>query len=210
MKKINMELAREKGLIANQNFDVYNEITKAYKYVLEYYLNSVIDLKKYDEEIKKSNLYIGMNKKYKQLNSYLDLNYIFLLNRLFIEKLDKKDIDLLKNSFNKNKISDELISMVKRTFKNVIYDNYLDGQYVEKVYKVCYGAFVPLNFVDNDSLILKIYYGRNEKKILDTKEFIALDKRQVDFFSELINELKKDIITKLKIKCDVLIEKDIN
>ena len=99
--------------------------------------------------------------------------------------------------------------MVKRTYKEVIRDNYLRNEYTDKVYKVCYGPVVPFNFVDNDSLVLKIYYGKNLKEILDTKEFIELDKKQISFFNNLINNIKKEFKEKLNVKCEILLEKDI-
>ncbi len=201
---INTTLSKEKGLY---DTSIYNELCKNYKYLLEYYLSTVINFKKYEEKINNSNLYIGKNFKYKYLNEYLDLDYIFLINNLFIEKLNKNDIDLLKE-FNKNKISDNMIDMIKRTFKEIIYDNYLNNEYTNKIYKVCYGAFIPHNFVDNDSLVLKIYYGKNTKNI-DGNEFIKIDEKQLDFFNDLMKELKKEIKDKLMVKCEILLEKDI-
>jgi hypothetical protein len=210
MEKINIKLAKEKGLINDNNYDLYQKVYLEYKYVLEYYLNELIDFKKYEDEINNSGLYIGVNSKYQSLNQYLKTDYIFLINSLFVEKLDKKDIDLLLNDFNKDNLSINVIEMVRRTFKDIIYDNYLNGEYVNKIYKVCYGPMVPFNFVDNDSLVFKIYYGKNTKEILDTKEFIKLDKKQINLFNHVIDNLKKEVYDKLGLKCEILIEKDIN
>ena len=142
------------------------------------------------------------------MNMYFDLDYIFLINNLFIEKLDESDLNLLKE-FNKNNVSNELIDMIKRTYKDIIKDNYLNGEYTDKVYKVCYGPVVPINFVDNDSLVFKIYYGKNTKEILDTKEFVTLNKKQIELFNGLVDDIKKDVKNKLNIKCEILLEKDI-
>ncbi len=198
----NIELAKEKGIDDNH----YKELEKKYKYLLEYYLSTTIDFNKYENKINNANLYIGKNNKYKSLNIYLNLDYIFVINNLFIEKLSIDDINLL-NGFNGN-ISNELMDLIKRTHKDIIYDNYLKNGYSENIYKVCYGEIVPFNFVDNDSLVLKIYYGKNTKNI-DGKDFITLHEKQLDFFHSLMDELIKEIKDKLDIKCEILLQKDI-
>lgn len=204
---INEKLAKEKGLITKEDKSKYDNLVKDYKYLLEYYINSIIDLSKYDDGIKNSGLYIGINPKYKSLNEYLKLDYLFLINRLFVEKLSVEDIKLMDN-FNKENITDELIKMVEKTYKDVIYSNYIDGEYKDIVCKTCYGPVVPFNFVDNDSLVLKIYYGKNLTNA-DGEEFIKLHENQLAFFHKLIDQIKKDFKEKLDIKCEVLLEKDL-
>ena len=208
MDRCNIELAVEKKLIVDNNDDKYQKLVNIYKYLLEYYLSTIIDFKKYDDLIKNSDLYIGINNKYKDLNLFLDLNYIFLINRLFVEKLDINDIDILINKFDKNNISDELIEIIKRTYKMVIYDNYLDGKYQDIIYKVCYGSFIPTNMVSNDSLVLKIYYGKNLID-LNGKEFVDLHQKQLSFINDIMDKIKEDVKNKLDLNCDILLTKDI-
>lgn len=205
---INIDLAKEKGLVVGNDTSIYDSLSKKYKYLLEYYLNSLIDFNKYEELIDNSALYIGKNNKYKKINEYLNLNYIFLITHVFIEKLDSNELDMLKK-FDGNTISSDLIEMISRTYKDVIRDNYIKGKYQNDIYKVYYGPFIPDNFVDNDVLVFKIYYGKNLKEILDTDEFITLNNQQLEFFNNLINKLKNEIETKLQCKCKVLLEKNI-
>ena len=204
----NNELLVKKGLIINGDTSKYNELTKIYKYLLEYYINSKIDLFKYEELINNSGLYIGKNSKYKNLNEYLRLDYIFLINNLFVEKLSIEDINMLMTKFDRNNISDELILIVERTYKDVIYDNFIKGEYQDIICKVCYGSVVPFNMVDNNALTFKIYYGKN---LIDKNgdEFIELHKKQLEFFNSLIDKLKNEVKEKLNINCEVLLEKDI-
>ncbi len=205
---INRNLAIEKNLIKNEDDSKYKELEKKYKYLLEYYLNNIIDFKKYEKIIRDSNLYIGNNSKYKSLNEYLDLDYLFFMNRLFIEKLDKEDIDLLTNKFDYNNIPNTLLEMVKMTFKDIVKDDYLEDKYTENKYKVCYGPFVPFNFVDNDSLVFRLYYGKNLKE-LDGDAFLELHQQQLDFLKKLALDFSREMKEKTGIKCEVLIEKDI-
>lgn len=204
----NINLANEKGLIVDNDEQRYNELVKKYKYLLEYYINTQIDLKKYEEMIKNSGLYIGVNSKYKSLNEYLNLDYIFLITNLFIEKLSIEDINLIMDKFDKENINNELVGLVERTYKDVIYDNYFEGEYTNSTYNVCYGPVVPSNFVLNNALAFKIYYGKNLIN-LDGDEFIKLHEKQLAFFDKLINEIKDEVKEKLDIDCGVLLEKDI-
>ena len=208
MIRLNKELAINKGLIVNDDLSKYNDLVKVYKYVLEYYINSKIDLSKYENLIINSNLSIGINSKYKTLNEYLNLDYIFFINNLFVEKLNEEDINILMTKFDKNNISDELISIIEKTYKDVIYDNYFHGQYQNMVCKVCYGPMVPSNFVDNNALVFKIYYGKNTIN-LDGEAFIELHEKQLDFFKKLINKIKNEVEEKLGVNCEVLLEKDL-
>ena len=204
----NIELAKEKNLIINEDTSIYDELVYKYKYVLEYYINSIINLSKYEKEIDSSNLYIGKNIKYKKLNNYLNLDYLFLINNLFVEKLSMEDINLLKNSFNKDNITDNLINLIKRTYKDIIYDNYIKGSYNTKIYKVCYGYFVPMNFVDNNSIVFRLYYGKNLKEINEKEAFIKIHKEQLDFLNNIINRIIEEF-KQNDIKCEILLEKDI-
>jgi len=202
----NIKEAKRKNLIVNDDVTLYQKLQKDYKYLLEYYINTLIDLKSFEDKIDNSNLFIGKNTKYKKLNEYLDLNYFFLINNIFIEKLDESDIKLLKENFNKENISNELINMVKKTYKEVIKDNYFRDEYSSNIYKVCYGPVVPINFVDNDSLVFRLIYGKNLKEELDTNKFIELHKKQLSFLENIKKELIDDL-KKLDIKCEVLLEK---
>ncbi len=210
MNNMNIEEARNKGLIAGNDMSVYKKVQKEYKYIFEYYLSSIIDFNKYEKEIDNSNLYIGIGKnlKFKMLNEYMNLDYFFFISNLFVEKLCKNDIELLLAKFNKNNISDELVEMVKRTYKDVIKNNFFRGEYTDKVYKVCYGPIVPINFVDNDALVFKLYYGKNLIN-LEKSEFIALHQKQLVFLNEITKRIIDEIKEKIGVKCAFLLEKDI-
>lgn len=207
MDRINENMACEKGLIINEDKTKYYEIVKKYKYLFEYYLSSIINFSKYDKLIEASNLYIGKNKKYKALNAYINSDYLFLINNFFVEKLSVDDLKLISN-FDQDVISNELMELIKRTYKDIIKDNYYEGEYTDKTYQVCYGPIIPENFVDNDSLVFKIYYGRNLKDFAKD-DFIKIHKEQLNFFKQLINEIKRDIMDNFSVKCEILIEKDI-
>ena len=208
---MNVELAKQKGLIIDNNKELYNRLENIYKAIFERYLNDNIDLKKYDEEILNSGYYFGVPNPTKDqlisgLGEYLGLKYIYLLNNFFIEKLEKEDIDILKACIEKNVIGIEAYEMVKKTYKEVIRNNYLKGKYERERYQVCYGYALPNNFAYNDDIVLKIYYSKNTKKLED-KEFIENLRNQKKILESIKERIIEEIKSKLNDTTTVIIEK---
>lgn len=82
-EKINKKLAINKGLILDNNFDLYIKLENLYKNLFEKYLNTKINLNIYDEKLKNSDLDFGLPSPTKKqltsgLNEYLDLKYIYI------------------------------------------------------------------------------------------------------------------------------------
>ena len=212
-KNVNRNLAIQKGLIVEDNYDLYNKIERVYKYLFECILVSSINLNEYNEKIKTSGLDFGIPHPTKEqlisgLPEYLNLEYIYLLNNFFVEKLDIEDINILKEydlSVGGN-ISDQLVNIILKTYKDVIKNNYHNGEYTDKVYKVCYSYADPVDFCDNDSLVLKIYYSKNISKMSD-EDFIKNMKDKKEYIDSLSNNMINEITNKLNIKCEILVEK---
>lgn len=211
-KIVNKDLAKEKGLIIDNNYDLYKKIENIYKYLFEYFLLSKIDLGKYNNKIKNSNLYFGVphpnsEQLLSNLNEYLNLEYIYILNNFYIEKIDINDINVLKQYIDKKiEINEHLLNIIKNTYKEVIKNNYRNGKYTNLKYKVFYGYVHPKNAVDNDALVLKIFYSRNTIKLED-EEFINNIKNKREFLEKLSNEIIDEVKNKLEINCNILIEK---
>lgn len=209
---MNKELAIQKGLIINNDENMYIVLQEIYKYLFEVYMFSKINLKKYDEEIKNADCYFGKPNPTKEqlisgLREFMNLDYLYILNNFFIEKLEINDIEMLKKCLgNKVEATPELLGMIERTYKDVIKKNFFKGEYTEDKYKVCYGTAIPSNFADNDALVLKMYYSKNTKE-LQGQEFIDNLRKQKTFIDELKEKIKKEIEEKLNISCDILDEK---
>jgi len=213
MKNINKELAIQKGLIIEDNYDWYNNIEKVYKYLFESYLMRMVNLKEYNDKIKNSGLDFGVSHPTQaQLISgipeYLNLEYIYLLNNFYVEKMDINYINVLKEYAVKGDftLNDVVIDIVKRTYKDVIRNNYRDGSYTNDSYKICYGYAIPSNMCDNDALVLKIYYSKNTTTMNDI-EFIKNIKDKEAYLKEVSNHLINEIKEKLDINVCILVEK---
>ena len=214
---MNRELTIEKGLIINDDKSLYIRLENLYKYLFEAYLINKINLKEYDDEIVNSGLYFGVPHPNKDelisgLNEYLGLNYIYLVNNFYIEKLSKEDIDILIKYANTNNITlnNELLNVIERTYNDVIKNNYLKGEYSDNKYQVCYGKYaIPSNFADNDALVFKIYYSKNTKQLNDN-EFIENIKKQKEFMNSLKDKIEQEVREKMNISCNVLFDKIAN
>lgn len=212
-KNVNIELAKNKGLIVNDSNNNYKVLENLYKYLFEYYLLSKVDLRKYDEDIFNSNLYFGIsNPSNKQkgngLNEYIKFNYIYLLNNFFVEKLSVEDINKLQNALNEGNLrpTPELLEIIDRTYKQVIRNNYTNNGYLDNVFKVYYGEYKPDNFVDNDALVIKIFYGKNSKELSDD-EYLKNMSEKKKFLNDLSIKLMTELKEQLDLNINILIEK---
>ena len=191
-------------LLGIEEKKVYFELSNEYKKVFENYLLLKVDLLKYDNDIKNSKIGIGdLDKNIKlksSLNEFLNLNHIFILNEFHIEKLNKDQIDILKgNDENEKK------SLVINTFKEVIRNNYLNGKYENKTYKINYiNSTGNAGIFDNDSLVIAIYYGKNKYKYGSKELYLKNYRERIDFLKELSFKIKRDVNVELDLKCDVI------
>ena len=208
---MDIELAKEKKIIEeDSSLTQYNKLENFYKYLFENYLLRHVNIKKYDEKIENSNLYFSTHKPEQLisgLNEYLNLNYIFVLNNFFIEKLSDEDLVFLKNELlkNENEFTDEMDIFIKRTYKEIITKDKKDDSSI-KSYKICYGPAIPSNFALNNALVLKIFYGKNIKTLSD-EEFLQNLKNQRNILNTLKNNMEEELSSTLDIPVTVMYEK---
>ena len=212
-RNVNIELARQKGLIVNNDNKDYVIIENLYKYLFEYYLNSRVNIKKFDDEIANSSLDFGVAHPTKsqvgnELNNFVKFSYIYILNDFFVEKLSDEDIKKLKDALSNPKLvpTPELNEIIGRTYLDVIKNNYTSKGYTDDIYNVYYGEFQPGNFVSNDVLALKIFYGKNTKQLSDD-EYLKNSNDKKELLSDLKSRLKDEIAEKMNLKVEILDEK---
>lgn len=207
MQNSNVELIKSKSISDEE----YIILKKTYKQLFEIYLQSKIDLKLYDNKIKNSDLDFGQGHPVKinlinDLGEYLGLNYIFIINDFFVEKLSINDLNELRRVYQEKKYNLNTKKMVERTYKDVLNNNFVNGEFKDVPFNRCYGPMVPKNFALSDSLVIKIIFGKNIKQYNDD-EYLANAKAKTNFLNTLSNELKKEIEEKLGIRVTILREK---
>ena len=124
----------KKGLCGEEYLnDKYIKLYRNYKMLLDKYLLTKLSLHKYEEMIINSGLrfvplnYLDMD--YYQYISSMDLNYIYLTNDIYVEKLSENDIDRVINLTNEEiaNPNQELMDLVARTYEDVITSEYSEA-----------------------------------------------------------------------------------
>ena len=207
MQNSNVELIKSKSISDEE----YIILKKTYKQLFEIYLQSKIDLKLYDNKIKNSDLDFGQGHPVKinlinDLGEYLGLNYIFIINDFFVEKLSINDLNELRRVYQEKKYNLNTKKMIERTYKDVLNNNFVNGEFKDVPFNRCYGPMVPKNFALSDSLVIKIIFGKNIKQYNDD-EYLANAKAKTNFLNILSNEIKKEIEEKFGIRVTILREK---
>lgn len=195
----------------NISLEEYGVLKKIYKQLFEIYLQNKIDLKLYDNKIKNSDLDFRKGHPTKSnlindLGEYLGLNYIYIINDFFIEKLRINDLNELRKVYQEKKYNINTIKMIEKTYKEVLNNNFVNGKYVNEPFNRCYGPVIPKNFALSDSLVIKIIFGKNTKQYDDT-EYLVNAKAKTSFLNILCNDLKKGIEENLGIRVTILREK---
>lgn len=207
MQNSNENLIKSKNI----SLEEYGVLKKIYKQLFEIYLQNKIDLKLYDNKIKNSDLDFGKGHPTKSnlindLGEYLGLNYIYIINDFFIEKLRINDLNELRKVYQEKKYNINTIKMIGKTYKEVLNNNFVNGKYVDEPFNRCYGPVIPKNFALSDSLVIKIIFGKNTKQYDDT-EYLVNAKAKTSFLNILCNDLKKGIEENLGIRVTILREK---
>lgn len=207
MQNYNENLIKSKNI----SLEEYVILKKTYKQLFEIYLQNKIDLKLYDNKIKNSGLDFGKGHPTKSnvindLGEYLGLDYIYIINDFFIEKLSINDLNELRKVYQEKKYNINTIKMIEKTYKEVLNNNFVNGKYVNQPFNRCYGPVIPKNFALSDSLVIKIIFGKNTKQY-DDEEYLVNAKAKTNFLNILCNDLKKEIEENLGIKVTILREK---
>ena len=207
MQNYNENLIKSKNI----SLEEYVILKKTYKQLFEIYLQNKIDLKLYDNKIKNSDLDFGKGYPTKSnlindLGEYLGLDYIYIINDFFIEKLSINDLNELRKVYQEKKYNINTIKMIEKTYKEVLNNNFVNGKYVNEPFNRCYGPVIPKNFALSDSLVIKIIFGKNTKQY-DDEEYLVNAKAKTNFLNILCNDLKKEIEENLGIKVTILREK---
>ena len=199
-EKVNIEKAQEKNLIINDDCSLYSSIQKLYLKGLEKIISDKIDLKIYDDMFNNLQCEIkpitSDKKTYYHKLSDLKLNFIFIRNNMYVEKLSNEVLDYFKNKINNNdfNIDDMTLNIINNTYKDVISKNYFNGKYFDNVnclYDADSGSSENYSAKSND-LVFVIQIGDYETN-LDKADYIEYLKNRVN----ALNGIKENLYMKL-------------
>lgn len=126
------------------------------------------------------------------------LNYFYFRSNLNIEKLNNEQIEILKNSSNKQIVFD----MIKTTFKKVILVENFYGLKIQNT-KILYDGTSENNLKSNDSLVIGFVNDSKKIKISDEEwdEFII---KTENIKTEIFDSLKEQFMNKLQCKIEFI------
>ncbi len=208
--RVNFAVASEKGLIKDKDSTLYSFVQGLYIRTFEELLLSKVDLKKYDDMIKNSDLDFGVvdlkNKLIYHHLSHMNLSYIYIRNFFFIEKLDNDDLNYFVNKIKSNdlNVDSKLLEIVQRTYSDVMIDNFRTTQYIDPNTTIAYGPHSEINDCPADSLCIYIHYGKNTKE-LTGEDYWDNRKKKDEFLEKIADEITSLVSQNLNIKVTVKI-----
>ena len=192
IEKVNVDKAKEKGLIDNNDCSLYNAIQKIYLKGLEKYLLDKVDLKKYDNMLENSECEIlslpDEKKSYYQQISTLNFKYIFIRNNMYVEKLSSEVLNFFIDKINKNdfSIDNQVEDIIEHTYKQVISKNFINGKYIENatiLYDAEFGNSENYS-AKCDDLVLVIQIADRDTN-MTRKEYIQYLRKRIDIINKV-------------------------
>ena len=194
---IDYDMIRNKGLGEEKPSDEYFELVNKYKNFFGRYLMELLPLERVDTNIKNSELnFIPVkdeNKDFYQITNTLPLDYIYIRNNFYVEKLSKEDLDVLRS---KDSLDDEVRQFIKRTYLTVI-NPYTNKQII------FYGPENGKHLCDSTDVVLGIRYDEFADTSISDDEFQARFLEQLKLISQVQTVLEIVALTDLgsDLKC---------
>ena len=163
----NNDLLEEKGFKIDDGDNEYFKLLNNYKKLFENYLKEKLPLQLIDDNMKKSDLkFVPIKEEdmdFYQISSTMGLDYIYLRNNLYIEKLNKEDLELLSTL---ETYDDKAKDFINRTYLTVInpYEN--DEKRI-----MFYGPENGKHLCDSTDVVLGIRYDEFEPNGMSDEEF---------------------------------------
>ena len=200
----NYQLLKEKNLIdENKLSERFMKLENKYRKYFQNYIIKTLSLDKYDKMIIESDLkfYTCLEERKDYYQKSSPLNYIYIKNNLHIEKLEDKDLKILEESNNEY----ELIELIKKTWKNIIKIDILEGRKFPEDFKtqMFEGYNTKETILPNNALIIIIREGGRETA-LSEEEYMKNLKDKYIFIEKMIENMKKEIKEKIDYPVEIV------
>jgi len=174
----------------------YWNLSYLYRVALEIYLDSMLNLTKYDSLLEKQLKNMNISKENELMHFRLSkFKFLYLRNNMFIERLEESELEILKTKWQTKLIDNELLSLIAKTYKKVI-------AYKEDSNNTMhhYEAMNEGIYVLNNALLIIIYYDLF--KLKQGNDYIE----KMMEIQQYIFQIKNDIIETSKNVSDIPIE----
>lgn len=202
---INIDEAAKKGLAENGILNSkFYKCTAIYKSILDTLLYKKLDLKFYDD------LYINDPLKFccntpenydvYQYISNMGMEFLYIRNNLFVERLSIDQINRLVFDYDKSALTPESVQIVEQTYADIIkyYTDKPDTMNVE------YGPFNPCFFAPNNSIVIGVNIDFFSDNGLHDYEWEKNFFNQMGRSNEILKKIENELGKKLSIPVTVI------
>ena len=192
-----MDLLVSKGLYKDDDYtDKFYKLYKRYHILLDKYLVRKFSLDKYDKYVDEARLrFIPVDKEnmdYYQYISQMDLNYLYLRNNIYVEKLSNEDIATIldiKGNFLEYP-SEESFELIERTYRDIIDVNNKPNA----VHMCRYGPDNDNYWFPSNELIIGFRHDDfADNGLGEGAEWSDNNTKQVIFINSFLNNIDRDI-----------------
>lgn len=208
---VNEDMRSRKFLPGNQGNIQYMVCENVYRYFFEQYLINKTSIKRIDDNFMNSDLkfqkVLDSDKDFYQY--YSNLNYLYIRNTLYVEKLSSNDLNVLINRYNKQdkNFDEQISSLIERTYKNVIKtDINKEEELIQKYGQidVNYGPEIAAYTRPINALVIGFRCMDKEIENESIDEHIERTSKENEFKDKCLRELEEDIKNRLGVSCSVI------
>lgn len=191
----------------NNMKETYLEIYSIYRKLFSEYIIDKLQIKNYDFELTNSNLnFVKVIEKdmdiYQNFNKEI-LNYFYIRNNLYIERLTPSERKILYTKFLSGDYSlDENTKVIiENSYKRIIFED------IHKDGSNCYINMGPDNsdyYVPNQSIVIGFRYDEFNLNNLSDEQWDNLHDKQLLYLSEFLLKMSKEISSKVNIPIQVI------
>ncbi len=199
--KFDIQLAESKGLASNGKLsEDYFALQSIYYNLLEQYIDTLIDINQVENSLEQNNIR-KVPEEEKDIYQYLSHhNYFYLRNTLYVEKLPKDVIVKLLTTLPKE-LNEELLDIVKRTYKEVIRTDDMNIQ----DFDINYGPLSPSYAASNEALVIGYRNAEEDETLYNDEDawFEDYTKRR-QIVTETLKNVEVQLASQTNSKCSVI------
>ncbi len=191
----------------NNMKETYLEIYSIYRKLFSEYIIDKLQIKNYDFELTNSNLnFVKVIEKdmdiYQNFNKEI-LNYFYIRNNLYIERLTPSERKILYTKFliGDYSLDENTKVIIENSYKRIIFED------VHKDGSNCYINMGPDNsdyYVPNQSIVIGFRYDEFNLNNLSDEQWDNLHDKQLLYLSEFLLKMSKEISSKVNIPIQVI------
>lgn len=194
-----------------ETLEIYFNIYAVYSKMFRKYVIDLLNLKEYDMELSNSNLnYPKVQDDNMDIYQYFtkdDLNYFYIRNNLYIERLSDADKEFLHKLYvgQLEITDDESKKFIKRTYEMVIFENIAnDGSLAD----INYGPNDIYFIAPNNSIIIGVRYDMFNLNGMSDEEWNQLHDKQIVNLDNEVDKLRSYIEKNIDVPVDVIVYDD--